>query len=96
MSDAVHKLLPSQVLNILPDSVTSDILLLLQQGGTGDAAGWRWFLFGASAIPPHQRHSEDGSMLDLDKAIMDGDLVAFNALIDCLLSCDSSAGSRES
>jgi hypothetical protein len=35
-------------------------------------------------------------MLDLDKAIMDGDLVAFNALIDCLLSCDSSAVSSES
>jgi hypothetical protein len=38
-------------------------LLLLQQGGTGDAAGWRWLLFGASAIPPHQR---EGFQLDIN------------------------------
>jgi hypothetical protein len=30
-------------------------------------------------------------MLDLDKAITDGDLAEFNALIDSLFLCDSSA-----
>jgi hypothetical protein len=35
-------------------------------------------------------------MLDLDKAILDGDLAAFNAMFDSLLLCDCGAVSSES
>jgi hypothetical protein len=61
----------------------------MPQGGAG-------FMVGTSAIPPHQRHSQDGPMLDLDKAIKDGDLAEFNALIDSLFLCDSREARSES
>jgi hypothetical protein len=54
------------------------------------------FLVGTSVIPAHQQLSEDGSMLDLDKAILDGDLAEFISLIDALFVFDSGQVNDES